>query len=258
MPIAEDPADPGGRILTDADGAELARFNVAPGQERAVADLFELADGADPNRTAAVAMAELRGWRVAAPTPFGRLLEAGGARPRRHVHVLSRDLVRDPPPPAWLEPALPDGIRLTTVDRPALDLAAACAAAYPADHPDFAQIPHPEQPEIELEAIMSGRLMGPLLRCSGLALGEDGDVVGAILVTATPREPPFGGPWIAQLFRAPGARGTGTALLRRALAIAARDGLPAVGLAVTHGNPAARLYAEHDFMEQLDSLSVEL
>jgi GNAT superfamily N-acetyltransferase len=258
MPIAEDPGRPGGRILTDASGAEIARFVAKPDEEREVADLLELSEGVRPDRAAPVVMGELRGWRVAAREPFGRLLEAGGARTRRHAHVMSRDLVRDAPPPAWLEPALPDGIRLTPVDRPALDLAAACAAAYPTDHPDFDHIPDPAHPEIELDEIVSGRLMGPLLRCSGLAVGEEAAVVGAILVNATPGEPPFGGPWIAQLFRAPGAHGVGAALLRRALATAARDGLPALGLAVTHGNPAARLYAEHGFNEVLDSLSVEL
>ena len=87
---------------------------------------------------------------------------------------------------------------------------------------------------------MSGRLMGPLLRCSGLAVGEDGAVLGAVLVNGTPGEPPFGGPWISQVFRHPDAPGVGGALLRRALAIATRDGLPAIGLAVTHANPAMR------------------
>lgn len=68
-------------------------------------------------------------------------------------------------------------------------------------------------------------------------MAEGGAVVGAALVNRTDGEPPYGGPWIAQVFREPGARGVGGALLRRALAIATRDGLPALGLAVTHGNP---------------------
>jgi len=57
-------------------------------------------------------------------------------------------------------------------------------------------------------------------------MAEGGAVVGAALVNRTDGEPPYGGPWIAQVFREPGARGVGGALLRRALAIATRDGLP--------------------------------
>ena len=153
---------------------------------------------------------------------------------------------------------MPAGVRLTPVDRPALDLAPACLAAYPREHPDFDEIPTPEQPEIELDEIISGRMMGPLLRCSALAVGEDGAVLGAVLVNGTPGEPPTGGPWISQLYRHPGAPGTGGPLLRRALALATRDGLPAVGLAVTHGNPARAVYEAHGFAEVLDSLTVEL
>ena len=100
--------------------------------------------------------------------------------------------------------------------------------------------------------------MGPLLRAGGLALDAESNVVAAILVCASPGEPPFGGPWIIQFFRAPGAPGAGRALLRRALAIGARDGLPALSLAVTHGNPAIGVYAAHGFTDVLRSLTVDL
>ena len=91
--------------------------------------------------------------------------------------------------------------------------------------------------------------MGPLLACSGLTVRDDGSVAGAILVNGSNGEPPLGGPWISQLFRHPGARGAGVPLLRRALAVATRDGVPAIGLAVTDGNPAQRLYEAHGFVE---------
>jgi ribosomal protein S18 acetylase RimI-like enzyme len=60
------------------------------------------------------------------------------------------------------------------------------------------------------------------------------------------------------VFRAPGHPGTGRALLARALRIAARDGLPGLGLAVTHGNPAARLYEDLGFRRILSGMSVDL
>lgn len=97
-----------------------------------------------------------------------------------------------------------------------------------------------------------------LLRCSSLAVGEDGTVRGAVLINGTPGEPPTGRPWISQLFRHPDARGTGGPLLRRALALATRDGLPALGLAVTHGNLARGLYEAHGFAATLESLTVAL
>jgi GNAT superfamily N-acetyltransferase len=258
MPVEADPRRAGGRVLRDDTGATIARFLYVQRDGRRIADLFELAEGVDPERAVAVVIAELAGWRVAAEEPFGSLLLAAGGRPRRHAYVMSRDLVRDPAPPAWRAPAPPAGVRLTPVDRPAVDLAPACLAAYPRTHPDFDHIPAPQRPELELDDIISGRMMGPLLECSGLAVGEGGAVLGAVLVNATSGEPPTGGPWIAQLFRHPDARGIGRPLLRRALALATIDGLPAIGLAVTHGNPARSLYAAHGFADVLESLTVEL
>jgi GNAT superfamily N-acetyltransferase len=258
VPIEEDPAREGGRILRHGSGAELARYVEAEREERRFAERFELSDGADPERVLPVVLAELGGWRVAAEEPFARRLTAAGGSPRRHAHVMSRDLVRDPAPSAWLEPQLPEGVRLMPADRPAIDLAPAYRAAYPPDHPDYENAPNPDRPEIELEQLISGRLMGPLLRCSGLAVGEEGSVLGAILVNGAPGEPPFGGPWISQIFRHPAARGVGTSLLRRALALAARDGLPALGLAVTHGNAALAVYAAHGFADVRESVTVDL
>ena len=256
MTIAPDPGRRDGRVLLDAQGRAIARFQESQRDGRRVADLFELSVPAADALPAV--FADLAGWRVSADADFGRELVKAGGRPRRHGHVLSRDLARDPAPSGWLEPPAPDGIRLTPVDRPALDLAPACFAAYPRDHPDYDHIPSPDQPEIELEEIISGRLMGTLQGCSGLAVRADGSVAAAILVNATEGEPPLGGPWVSQLFRHPDAPGVGKPLLRRALAIATRDGLPAIGLAVTDGNPAQGLYEAHGFEAVLSSLTVEL
>jgi hypothetical protein len=258
LPVVDAPDRPGWRILTGADGAPLGRFEATERHDRPMADLFTPADGVAPEAAAAAVCEQLRGWRVASDPAFGRLLVSAGARMRRHAYVLSRDLVRAPAPDDWLEPALPPGYRFTPADRPAIDLAAACAAAYPPDHPDHGDIPDPDRPEVELEEILSGRLLGPLLRCSGLVVRDDGTVAGAILVSAQPGDPPLSGPWIGQVFRHPDAAGTGGPLLRRALALATRDGLPAVGLAVTHTNPARAVYAALGFTEVLEAFSVEV
>jgi GNAT superfamily N-acetyltransferase len=258
MPVVDDPDRARGRLLLDAAGHVVGRFQLGDRDGQPVADLFAPAHGVAPERAVAVVTAELIGWRVASEEPFGRLLVGAGARPARHVHVMSRDLTRDPAPSGWLEPQLPAGLRLAPVDRPAIDLAPALLAAFPPEHPDYGDIRDPEHPEAELDELMSGNVLGPLLRCSALAVGEDGDVVGAILVNGKPGEPPFDGPWIADVFRRPDAPGVGGALLKRALAVATRDRLPAVGLAVTHTNPAMKVYAALGFEDVLEVRVVEI
>jgi ribosomal protein S18 acetylase RimI-like enzyme len=258
MPVVADPARANGRLLLDAAGDLIGSFELGERDGRPLADIFAPADGIPPDRAARAVMAEMKGWRVAGEEPFSRLLVAAGARPLRHAHVMSRDLTRNPAPGDWLEPSLPAGVRITPVDRPAIDLAPAFRAAFPSSHPDYGDIRDPDHPEEELEELISGRLLGPLLRCSGLAIADGGEVVGAILVNGKPGEPPFDGPWIAEVFRRPDAPGIGGALLKRALAIATRDRLPAMGLAVTHTNPAIALYAALGFAGLLDVLNVEI
>jgi GNAT superfamily N-acetyltransferase len=256
MPVMEHPGHARGRVLVDAAGAPIASFEHRDRDGTPLADRLELADGVSADRAVAAVMAELRGWRVSSAEELGRLLVAAGAAPRRHSHAMSRDLTRDPAPSGWLEPQLPAGVRLAPVDRPATALADAYAAAFPPGHPDHDELP--DDPARELDDLMSGRMMGPLLRCSVLAVGEAGDVVGAIFVNGQAGDPPFEGPWISNVFRRPEARGVGGALLKRSLALATRDGLPAVGLAVTHANPARSLYAAHGFADVLVAFAVEI
>jgi GNAT superfamily N-acetyltransferase len=244
------------QLLTAPDGRPLARYQRRlADDDRPMADLVELVDGVEEAEAVPALMAAFAGWRVGAAPPLARALVAAGARTHRHAHVMSRDLRGDPAPAAWLEPQLPRGFRLTAVgDRRAGDLAPVAELAYPPGHPD-----HRPEPEVgELEAIMSGRLLGPLLPCSALVIGPDGDVAGAVLVNDSDGGPPFGGPWLSQVFRHPDAPGLGTALLRRALAAGTRDGVPAIGLAVTHANPARARYAALGFAEVIESLSVDV
>ena len=96
------------------------------------------------------------------------------------------------------------------------------------------------------------RQAGGLLAGSGLAI-EDGRVVGAILIgTITEAPPPFGGPWIMEVFST--ARGAGRALLERAL----HRSTGSLGLAVTEGNPADRLYESLGFRRIFTAYSVDL
>jgi GNAT superfamily N-acetyltransferase len=258
VPILDDPTRPGGRILTDADGAEIARYVAAFREGRPMADLFIRGPGVTVAQAVPVVLAELRGQLVAADEPLGRALVAAGARAGRHAHVMSRDLVADPAPAAWRDPPAPPGLRLGPLDRPASDLVAAAESAYPPHHVDNAHLDRPINHATELEALLAGRDVGPLLPCSGVAVDRDGAVVAAVVVNRDDAAPPYGGPWVTQVFRGPGGRGAGRALLQRALGLATADGLPALGLAVTHGNRAQRLYEELGFRVILTAVNVRV
>jgi GNAT superfamily N-acetyltransferase len=258
VPIHDDLSRREGRILTDGEGRQVGRFVAASREGFPLADLFELAPGVTVEHAVPAIVAELRGHVLAGDLELGRALLDVGARAGRHAHVMSRDLVADPAPPEWQDPLPPAGLRLTPLDRPAEDLAAAALAAYPPEHVDNAHLDRPIDHPKELVDLVAGRSVGPLLRCSGLAVDAGGAVVGAVLVNDDDGIPPYGGPWVTQVFRGPGGRGAGRALLERALGLATAGGLPALGLAVTHGNPAQRLYEELGFRHVVTAFSVRV
>jgi ribosomal protein S18 acetylase RimI-like enzyme len=234
--------------LLDAAGRTIARYDATERDGRPMADLFEREPGVGVEEAAAAVLAQLRGWRIAPDVELGRALVAAGGTPIRHGHLYSYDFrVR----PAWSDPP---GVRLTDIDRPVADLVPARVAAYPPDHPDAAFLP--ENHEEELQAYVYDGQFGPLLRGSGLAVADDGSVVGAIVLGTIPGDPPLNGPWVIDVFRAPGWRGVGRALVQRALALAEVDTL---GLIVTEGNDAAqRLYESLGFRLVSSALVVQL
>ena len=238
MPVIPDPDLPERRTLTDADGVPLARFTQVERDGRLVADLFELEVPVE--RALPVVTAELRGMRVAGSEDLGRALVRAGAVPARHAHVYSHDLRERPSEPAGLR----------GLDHSAADLLPAYLAAHPPDHVDAATIAG-EDSEAFLAGLLRGEL-GPVLDCSGVA-ERDGRVVGAIVCAEL--DAPFGGPWVMELFRAPGAHGVGRALLERALA---RCPGPTLGLAVTEGNSAKGLYEAVGFERAFTTYSVDL
>ncbi|HEX6021388.1 MAG TPA: GNAT family N-acetyltransferase [Solirubrobacter sp.] len=226
------------RTLTDTDGTPIATFYDVTRGGRRVADLLALE--VPVKRALAPILAQLKGYRVAGPVELGRALIEAGGRPVRHAHVYSHDLKTRP------EPEPPPGITLTPVDRAADELVPAYLAAHPPDHPDYVVIADEDS-----AAWLRSLLAGPLLGASGLAIA-DGAVVGAILVHEV--EPPLGGPWVMELFRDPGCRGVGRALLERALSRTTGS----LGLVVTEGSPAARLYERLGFRRVLSTWSVDL
>ena len=240
MPVVPDPVRPNYRTLVDSYGVPLARFLYAEREGNTIAELFELE--APLERAVPVILDELRGWRVAGSELLGRALADAGAIPARHAHVYSHDLED--------LPATSTGFELTPIDRPVNALLPAYLAAFAPGHPDRMEAADALR---HLEGIVAGKL-GALLDSSGIAL-RDGRVVGAILVaTIVDGPPPFAGPWVMEVFREPSARGAGRALIQRAL----NRSTGSLGLAVTHGNPAEKLYAALGFKRALTSYSVDL
>ena len=253
MPVITDPDLGGGhRMLLDGAGREVGRYEQTESAGHAYADVFTRPPAVSAADAAAVVLAELRGLRIAGDEELGRELVAAGGRPLRHVHLLSRDLGRDPP-----RATVPPGLRLTPVDRPAADLLEAYRLAYAPGHLDHRDEP-PEKSLQDLDGYVSGREFGPLLPGSGLAVAAGGTVAAALLLGTLPGDPPDNGPWVIELFRHPAHRGAGRALLERGLALATEAGVPVLGLMVTEGNPARRLYEQLGFERVRTLLVVEL
>jgi GNAT superfamily N-acetyltransferase len=216
LPLRDDPARPGRRLLVDRDGALLARF--APGLREGwpVADLFTRLPGVGVERVVARVLEDLQGTLVCGDPELGRALVAAGGRPGRHAHLLSRD------------------------------------------HPDFLSHPYPEDPALDLAPLLDGRQVGPLLGASALAVDDRDRVVGAAIVNRAGGTPPEAGPWLSQLFRAPTHRGAGRALLEHVLAALTAAGEEALGLTVTDGNPAERLYRALGFQLAFNAYNVHV
>jgi GNAT superfamily N-acetyltransferase len=255
VPVRDNPARPGWRLLLDRGGTPLARFQPGLREARPIADMFTRCPGVGVERVVATVLAELRGTLVCGDPELGRALVGAGGRPGRFAHLLTRDL-RIAPPPRPGPP--PDGVRIVAADRPASNLAAAFRAAYARDHPDFRSHPYPDDPALDLAPLLDGRQVGPLLAASALAIDDRDRVVGAALVNRMPGTPPEAGPWLSQLFRAPAHRGAGRALLEHALAALARGGEHALGLTVTDGNPAEQLYRSLGFERAFSAFNVQL
>jgi GNAT superfamily N-acetyltransferase len=246
VPVVEGPGDR--RVLLDAAGAPIGRYDHDERHGVVYADLFLREPGVSAERAAATVLVDLKGMRIAGDEALGRELVAAGGQPLRHAHLMSHDLSE--------RPALPDvpGYRLTEVDRPAADLMDAFLAAYPPGHPDHRAETY-ERAHAAIDGYVRGHEFGPLLRGSGLAVAPDGAVAGAMLIGALPGDPPLNGPWIIEVFRHPAHPGVGRALIERALAIA---DVPALGLMVTDGNPARRLYERVGFRLVHTALVVQI
>ncbi|WP_405493397.1 GNAT family N-acetyltransferase [Streptomyces sp. NBC_00096] len=232
-------------VVRGPGGEPLAHYEEESRDGIRWADDLRLADGASPAAAAERVVVDLAGWGVTTRAPLGAELAGRGAHAERRFDTYTHALRASPRPP---EPVrLPED--LAPLPAAAVDpaaLRAAYRAAYPADHPD-----HGMSTPGDLEALMDGTLMGPLLPTSTVLIDTARRAaVAAVLAHDCPGAPPLEGPWISEVFRdpAPAYRGAGSLLLRHVLWLSAEAGLPALGLSVTAGNRAARTYESAGFI----------
>ena len=209
--------------------------------------------------TAAAALATFRGYAFStSDIALAEALSAAGAHMLRHAHEMSHPLgsipAGDVAPDLGIEP-----LRATQIDRYADHLGALHVASYPVGHPDHSAHDVSAAAD-EMRSISRGELLGPVLDVSRLAL-YDHRIVGACIIVDREGTPPFGGPWVLDVFRDPACpvRGIGSALLVSTLAAAREAGLAGVSLAVSHENtPALRLYRRLGFVNSGQSLTLAL
>jgi GNAT superfamily N-acetyltransferase len=238
--------DGGRRTLRGPDGRIAGSYVPGTREGHPLADDLEAAPGVDDAALCAAVLAGLPGHIVGAPPAVGERLAAAGAQVRRRVALLARD-----PRTPVAATAAPAGVRIAPLGRRGPDeLLGAYVGAYGPGHPDHRAGLGPAEERELLAQLMDGDEIGPLLPASRVALASgDGRVLGALLLHDFAEvAPPLGGPWVGELFADPDApRGTGSALLAAGIAAAGAAGLKTLGLAVTEGNPAARLYERFGF-----------
>ena len=222
------------------------------------ADLVEPAAGVPLDDVADAVLKAFPGWAVSTPPDLGRVLLERGATTIRHAHWMARDLVAEPPDPAWaaLTPADP-GLRIDTAPLIPKGYLESSEAAYRPGHPDYEARETPEDRMAhDITPLLDGTL-GPLLGAS--AVVRDDQLSSAIVAACLVTDRPGDGPWVVEVYRRPEPRyvGLGSLLLERTMARLVSDGFTQLGLAVTEGNPARRTYDRLGFHVVQESLTVK-
>ncbi len=239
--------------LLDAAGRTLATYHVDERDGRPWADRLEPAPRIPQPQLIATIMTRLAGHGVASTVQIGDALIAAGATRRRRALTLHHPLAGEPP-----APPVPDGITIVPFAHGATDLHPASLRAFPIGHADRDPASSDEQELADLERLLRGDMVGPVLPASHVATSPDHGVVGAAIVTDRAGEPPSGGPWVAWIFRDPehAPPGTGAAVLGASITALTGAGAPGLGLAVTDGNPAQGVYERLGFTIVARTVSV--
>ena len=132
-------------------------------------------------------------------------------------------------------------------------------AAYPPGHPDFLPGTKGKLISENIQPLLDRSLLGANHRSSQAVL-NDNSVIAGIMVSLREGEAPYGGPWVSEIWCDPAHqhRGIGRYLLAEAITQLTEDGFTSLGLAVSHANPARKLYESLGFTETSESWTVAL
>jgi mycothiol synthase len=237
MALHPDADQAGDTLLSADDGTTLAWLRLGEDDGEPVATLVRPVPGADLDRVAAQARADLAGRRLDTPDDaLAAALVATGV-PMRRAYTDMRHFLADLPQPG----PLPDGWTLTAGGWDD-DLATGLAEAYAPPHPDHSWTDGDT-------ATVKGMFeqadpVPPLYGACARVVGPDGRSAGHVLVAGPVPWTEDGCGWILNLGVAPRAQGLGLgrALLAHALHGTRAADLPALGLEVTDGGPGRRIY----------------
>jgi len=181
-------------------------------------------------------------WLTSENDELTDALLRNGASIVRHAHVHTCALPRRD---GGHSPAATDvaRFRVEPIDRSPEDLAELSVLAYPPTHVDF-ETDLPDVAAVEIRGLLDGTLLGPFLDTASAQVLDHDRLVAACIINRMPRNPPWGGPWVSEVFRDPDSayRGLGAALLDRAATALEAAGESTLSLAVTDGNPAVGVY----------------
>jgi mycothiol synthase len=158
------------------------------------------------------------------------------------------DLTIAPIPKA--RPTPPD-VRLDALDSDVEAIALAASRATVPGHVDFGIWAQVDRDGYWRRLVRGEGPCGPVMPgASGLLREDSGSIVGTVVVTAMPAHDWWvGAPWIPEIFVTSGfqGRGLGGLLLGHAIRTCSQAGHRALGLTVSEGNPARRLYERFGF-----------
>jgi GNAT superfamily N-acetyltransferase len=237
----------------DVHGRSVLRYVAGMRDGRPLADLAEPLT----SDAAGLVIEALPGWVIASSDrAFVTDLTAHGARLTRHRYVMSAPTA--PHADAPLDP--PSGIHLVPLREVSVDqLLPSWLAAYPDGHVDHESGSTQDIIDTCWDHLADPQWWTTMHRSTAIAYSAD-TIVGGIIVDVRPQPVPFGGPWLSDIWRRPGHgnRGLGTWLIARAMRLLYDDGWQTLGLSVTHGNPARRIYDRVGFVEKLESWTLRV
>ena len=184
------------------------------------------------------------------------LIDQGGQL-KRHARAMTCDVTTEK---YDSNPKLANGMQSQFIEDVSADaLFDSWYAAYPPGHPDFLVGEKADLIREHLQPLLDRSALGANHR-SSIALLENGNAKAGIIISLREGEPPYGGPWVSEIWVSPTLqqRGIGHYLLHQAQFALHHDGYQSLGLSVSVGNPAQRLYETHGFRVVSESWTIRI